>query len=514
MAKQDEKANRIMLKAVKRADTHDVGAEYTLPDYLPDITRLLKVSAYAEAPEKYLSAASMEYDGRIVYSVLYATAEGEIRCAAFDGDYSGSIPAPEADDFSLIHMTASAENPACRLSGPRKLSIKCRLSVHMDICKTAETDPVIGGKAYAGAESDLQYRKKRVDFAREIHASERAIPISEDVETEPSMPQIERVVYVNLTPSAFEARCSDGKINYSGAFLADILYQSADAESEYISFTRKIPVSGTAEAEGVTEDSIALCRAESTGLDFRPQTDELGETKTVEIDFDYSVYMRAFAPAVCELTADVYSLTYETSCESEGWKYLTPGACKTFNFSFNEGAELDCDNVTEVICAVPRAQITSVDKTGSKTSVSGTLTFHTVLCADGAYSGKAFSFPFKSETDAGRYPELFSYSAEAYASAAGCRIAGKKISFDTEITVCLAIFGEKEAQAVRSCTVFTDRPAEGAPGADVIIYYPTRQDDLWSIAKKYNTTVQRLASLNGITKETPDSAVIIPPKGK
>ena len=50
---QDEKANSLCEKAVKKTDSRDVSTEYTLPDYLPDITRLLRVSAEAEHPEKY-----------------------------------------------------------------------------------------------------------------------------------------------------------------------------------------------------------------------------------------------------------------------------------------------------------------------------------------------------------------------------------------------------------------------------------------------------------------------------
>ena len=507
MFTQDANTNVIMTRPVKKTDVREVTAEYTLPDYLPDITRLLRVSAKATFPEKYPGAGNTEYDGRVIFDVVYATGEGEIRCAVFDSEYSGSFPTPEADDFSCITVSASAENASCRLGSPRKLTLKCKLPVSICISNRKSADPAIAGNG-AEAQKHMQYRKKTVRYSYEIKAEETGVPISEDVGTEPSMPQIERIVFADIRPCMCEASCSDGKISYSCSFAADILYESADGE--YVSFSRDIPVSGELSESGITSESIAVCEAEASNLAFRPQTNELGETNTVEIDFDCAFYFRVFGNGVCEISSDAYSLAYETSCEKETFKYLTLESSKNFNFSFSENAELDADETERAVCANAQAQINSVERSGNKTYVSGSVTFHAVLGASASFSGKSFSFPFKCETDAGRYPELFTYTANAYTSDTSARISGGKIYFDTEISVSLVIFGEKETEALRSCTVFTDRPAENA-SSDIILCFPSRADDLWSIAKKYRTTVDKLAYLNGIGKEQNISGALVIP---
>ena len=46
-----------------------------------------------------------------------------------------------------------------------------------------------------------------------------------------------------------------------------------------------------------------------------------------------------------------------------------------------------------------------------------------------------------------------------------------------------------------------------------MLYYPTRGESLWSVAKKYSTTESKLSSANGGIKEvTPGGVLIIPSK--
>ena len=88
MFTQDEKMNCIMTRPIIRTDMKEVSAEYTLPDYLPDVNRLLRTSARVEKNEKYCSQDMIEYEGRLCFSVIYATSDGKIKNAEFDTDYS------------------------------------------------------------------------------------------------------------------------------------------------------------------------------------------------------------------------------------------------------------------------------------------------------------------------------------------------------------------------------------------------------------------------------------------
>ena len=509
---QDEKTSHAAERAVRKSDVRDISAEYTLPDYLPDITRLLRVCANAERAEKYLSEGTLEYDGKIIYNIVYATGEGEIRCAVFDSDYSGSVSFGEGE-FLSASLEVHTENAACRLSSPRKLTVKCRLCAAALAYPLRRTEPTIAGKNTPDAEEKLQYRKKNIEFTSEKLAEEKNTPISEDIEIEPGMPEIERIVFVNMIPCACDVRSSGGKIFYSGAFEAEILYESIGEEGErkYISFTREVPVSGNLETSDAQENSYVLCDIEATNISYRPQTNELGETKTVELDFDYSAYFRIFNKDTAEITTDMYSLLYDSSAETESFKYTVPETLKTFNFSFGESEECGETGFENVVFASAEASLSSAEKSGSRTAVAGTVNFFVMLSGEnGSFIGKNVSFPFKAETDAGKYAELFSHIAKVHTSGVSVRAVGNKLYCDCEITVCLALFAEKETDALTCATIRTDRPAPPPSAFNIVLYYPQRGESLWSVAKKYNTTEEKLSSANGGIKELSGGVLIIP----
>ena len=513
---QDEKSLSVTEKPVRKTDFRDSGTEYTLPDYLPDITRLLRVSAKAEKAEKYCSGEAIEYDGKIIYTIVYATADGEIRCAVFDDDYSGSLSLGE-QEFSAATVEVCTENVTCRLSGPRKLTLKCKVCAEATVYPLRRAEPVIAGKNAADAEEKLQYRKKQIEFTKEACAEEKNTPVSEDIEIEPGMPEIERLVFVNLAPRAIDARASAGKISYSGSLSAEILYEStgADGNRKYCSFTRDVPISGVLETSEARENAFVLCDAEAVNVSFRPQTNELGETKTVELDFDYSVYFRIFSKESAEITTDMYSLLYENTNETENFKYTAPEAFKTFNFSFGESEESGEEGFENVIFSSAEATLISAEKVGNRTSVSGNVTFYSILANEsGAFISKTVTFPFKAETDAGKYAELFSHISKTYASGASVRAVGNKLYCDCEITVCLAVFAEKETEALTVTTIHTDRPVRRNMGFNILLYYPTRGESLWSVAKKYCTTEEKLSSANGGIKEITAGNVLIIPSEK
>lgn len=511
---QDEKAFAVTEKAVRKNDFRDITAEYTLPDYLPDINRLLRVSANAERAEKYCSGSEIEYDGKIIYSIVYATGDGEVRCAVFDSDYSGSVSAGDLD-FSTVTVETHTENVSCRLSGPRKLTVKCKLCAAVSICPARSAEPSVAGKGAQGTQEHLQYRKRRIEFTKETLAEEKNTPVSEDIEIDPGMPTIERIVFVNLIPCALDVRVQNGKISYSGALTAEVLYESGAEDRKYVSFSREVPVSGTVETEEAHEDSFIFCDMEAVNVSFRPQTNELGETKTVELDFDYSVYFRIFGKESAEITTDAYSTLCETENEAESFKYTVPESFKTFNFSFGESEECGEEGFENVIFASAEASLISAEKAGNRTSVGGNVTFYAIIeGAGGAFISKSVTFPFKAETDAGKYAELFSHIAKTYTSGVSVRAVGGKLYCDCEITVCLAIFGEKEAEALTATTVHTDRPVSRTGGFNIVLYYPTRGESLWSVAKKYSTTEAKISAANDGIKEIAQGSVLIIPHEK
>ena len=162
MFNQDEKKSCLLQKLCDKKDTKEISTEYTLPDYLPDITKLLRVSARVETPSKYINSDSADYDGTVFYNIIYATSDGEIKNAEIKDDFSGNIALKTDIDPTVTDMEIIAENVNCRLSSPRKLTVKSKLVTTLSAFAENCTEPAIAGKMTTESAKYLQYKKDNI----------------------------------------------------------------------------------------------------------------------------------------------------------------------------------------------------------------------------------------------------------------------------------------------------------------------------------------------------------------
>ena len=59
--------------------TAEAGCEFSMPDYQPEIRRLLRVNATLLPPTSYVGAGKAEFVGAVRYDMLYSAADGGLR---------------------------------------------------------------------------------------------------------------------------------------------------------------------------------------------------------------------------------------------------------------------------------------------------------------------------------------------------------------------------------------------------------------------------------------------------
>lgn len=520
---ENDMGHSVLIKTFEGAGTKEVSTEYNLPDYLPDINRLLKVSAKIGESSKYLSADMLEYDGKLKFYIVYATSDGNIRSAEFGTDFSGETAVSGAAGDCDILFEPGIANVSCRLQNPRKLTAKAKIIAKASVLCRTSTMPAISGRLTSEEEAALQYRNRTVESICETTAEELSTPISEDLEIDASMPAIEDVIAVELDPYITDMRAGENKLSYKGDIVANILYlakteQPAETDNamppKYVAFSRKIPISGEIEAQGVTDSCIPFASVRTDGLEFRPQENNFGESRTVELDFDYSVFARVFCNEENEITTDMYSTDFESTEETETLEYDTVLYTKAFNFTADGSTPRDDADFDEIVATTATASVENAEKQGGKLVFSGTADVSVILTnGAGVYQSRNYSVPFRAQTEAGRIPDSFGYVAEAFVMSAASRLDENSIYSDLEIFIPYVIFEKHKQEMIRQSNVYKDQPISRKAGASLTLYYPTAEDTLWDVAKKYRTTVPEIMAANGISADAVSGVLVIPKRG-
>lgn len=517
---ENEPGRTVLTKTFEGASSKEVSAEYNLPDYLPDINRLLKVSAKLIDSGKYLAGDMLEYDGKMKIYFIYATNDGRIKSADFDADFSGSMPVSGAAGDCEIVFEPGIDSVTCRLQNPRKLTAKAKLKIMASVLCRTSTVPTVSGRLSAAEESALQYRNQQIESVVEYTADEMGTPISEDLELESAMPSIDEIVAVELDPYINDIRPSEDKISYKGEIVANILYLARSEEvpdienpasPQYIAFSRRIPISGDVEAPGVTESCVPYAAVRTDNLEYRPQENNSGESRTVELDFDYSVFFRIFCNESGEITTDMYSPDYESSGETEMLEYKTVLYGRAFNFSTDGSTPRDDKDFDEIVATTATASISDVEKQGGKLIFTGEADVSVILTnQSGVYLSRSFQIPFRAQTDAGRVGDSFETVADAFVMSASSRLDEDNIYTDVEILIPYVVFDVRREEIVRESSVYKDRPLARPASASLTMVYPAPGDTLWNIAKKYGTTVSEIKAANGLSSDEAAGVLIVP----
>ena len=517
MNREQEKQS-VLTKTFEGTSHDEISAEYNLPDYLPDINRLLKVSARISESAHYLSGDAVEYDGKLKCALLYATGDGSLKSAEFERDFSGATAVSGTSGDCDIRFEPQIESVSCRLQNPRKLTAKMKLSLMTSVLCNSVTSPAVTGKLTADDEKTLEERTHSIASVYSSMAEEKNTPISEDIELEASLPSIEEIVSVEMDPYITDIRTADGKVIYKGDILATILYlatkdddATAGSAPKFVSFAAKIPIAGEIAAENVSERYIPFATVHISAPEFRPQTNAFGENRTVELDFDYSVTAELFRNEETFLTTDMYSTEYESQVESEPLRYESVLAAKSFNFSSDGSVKTDDSDFDKIVMTTATASIVHTEKTGTKLMFTGIASVSVILTnGEGIYLAKNFELPLRAETDGTAIAENFIIRTHPTVLSASARLDGDSINVNLETLISYIIFEKHSEPHILKLSVFKDKPIVREKEASLVLCYPAPSDTLWDIAKKYSTTTAAIMEMNGISAESTPAVIIIP----
>ena len=66
--------------------TAECTVDHTLPDYLPELRRILRVEARPIPADRYLDDTHAELSGLVAFTVVYADGEGRLAALTQNGD--------------------------------------------------------------------------------------------------------------------------------------------------------------------------------------------------------------------------------------------------------------------------------------------------------------------------------------------------------------------------------------------------------------------------------------------
>lgn len=471
--------------------TTDLAGDFVLPEYRPEIQRLLDARVTVSPADVYLSAAGCEVGGTVEYRILYCGGDGALYATSETAEYRLTLPLNLPSDARpeegiACDVSVHAEAPLCRVTGPRKLSVRCRLHADVQILGTRTPEEMLEG--------DPQTRETLLGSAECMHAfvgRGELLTLADEITLEGTSADL-RVIAAEGKVFVTDAEASSGSVLAMGEVALRLLYSNEGEPGSVSTIQRRIPFRASIPTEGVEVNceatAFGVCRDCSITV----------EEQRILCEVGVLLSARAQRNETVPFVKDAYSTT--AVCENQYRTIPFRRAEKCLNGNFTHGVNLPLSetgvrpsqNVVEVSAD---ALIDRVENERGRCYLLGRCLCHLLLWEAGEWSTAELETPFRYETDAPR-GKVDGWQAVAEVINARARSDGESISLDAEIALSASLWSE---DSLTHLALSREGEAISAGQGDGwTVCYPAGEDTLWSVAARYHRPIGEILERNGI----------------
>ena len=471
-----------------------VDGDITLPEYCPDILRILKCGMEPSIHAVQAAGERVSIDGSARITVLYAAEDGTLQSFEQSYPFSRGADVGNLDDRCAVTASARAEYANARAVSPRRLDIHGMLTIPLQARRRRE-DAVLTGLSGGG----MQTLAGQVSLSslEALHAV--SFPLSEVIEIEPGAPAVDQIVLRRASAVATEVKAIKNKLLVKGSLELRVAYRSRGAK-EPVQVLHSMPISQIIEAPGVSEATANTLRLRISSLDAAPKADGSGEARLLEVTARVGAEVRAYAPVELPIVKDAYSTQCGVVLENR--RLESRQLLESFREGFFARESFDIPGKIQVLQLLTGellpAEIAVKD---NAVAAAGKLKAHAVYI-DGegkaATIEKELSFSFRRALKKAAPGAVAEVEIELI-SVQGS-VSGDTLEVRAELAACGDVFVVETRSVVGA--VSQDEDCVAPRRSPLTIYFAADGEPLWEIAKRYRTTVDAVRRENELGADT------------
>ncbi len=475
--------------------------EHTLPDYMPEIRKILRVDARPIEGGRYMEDGRAEFSGIVAFTVVYTGAEGKPTALSLNGDYTVSAPTSAAP--KAAYLRAELESVSCRPLGPRRLLLKAQLrAVPHLLCELPLPYP----------EEDCVRLVAPRESRRTAVSESGEIALSDTVAVPGIPPDQLSPLFCDGSLDIEECRVSEGGCTVRGSVHARVLALAEDGRP--MSLETRIPIERELELEldGARPGDAALSAGQLTSLSVRATGDGEGGS-LLELDGTCECRVCLYGNETVAPTVEMYSPAYRT--EATRCRLTTEafvGAAGGHYTASGSTAAVADERATLVLDTSPSVSVRKITEEGGRPVILGDVRVRMLLAGPAPEEGPTpcfsaeYTHPFRIEAPI-RLPvgREVRYECTVTPILSRGRIEEGGYADDTELALSLAVFAPSTVAAVSELAVYPDEPYPTREGTLTVVY-PKDDDTLFSVAERYHTTPAALALTNRLGELTNEEA--------
>lgn len=471
-----------------------IDADFSLPDYCPEIRKILRCSVTTNIASVQNSSGRVTADGNAIVRLLYVGENG--KTAAHEQSYPVQkiVESNRIVSDSAVSVCVNTDYVNCRAVNSRRVDVRAMLTFVFKVLNKREENILCNAEG-----AGIQLMNDEFNFASMTGVCEKTFAMSEVVELDNEKNPVSKIINVSSSVATGDVKIINNKALLKGDCIVKIYYIAEDS-CALESVEHSMPVSQIVELEGLNEKSIYNLKMNVCSCEAVPKADSSGNMRLIDLNIRISAFLISFEETSVSLISDSYSTDYDIKASKRNMEMFEYS--DKFNTTFinkvvleSIGVSVDC--VLAVWCSEIKYSFSSKD---DKCITSGTYQA-TVIYRDSENNIGIIQKPVDFEYSAklSRRPERIVCYGSASVAACSCSVDGEsRLELKTEIMLSGIVMSSFNKKYISSIELSEDS-AKHEKSCALTIYYCDKGEDVWDIARRYNTTVDVVMAENDLS---------------
>ncbi len=471
----------------------EIADDIVIPDYLPEIRRLLRVTPSFPEASEYIGGRSAEFSGNINWDVLYVGNDGQLANTHAASHYEVAVPFPADADYDIngetpASHTVTAESVNSKVTSPRKLNVRCRLHHRVNVCGTGSARAEVRGN---GSEAGLKRLDKTVPSLMQIKGT------GDPVSSEAMLDIPEGSSVVSVRASAIISSCTptpDGA-TCCGCTRFTVLLRDGNGKPSTAELQTDFETDVALDLDG---DGWSVCGFACID---RVSSEDDGSAAVCRADLRVTCYAAKNVPT--QITSDVFSVTQE--CKPTVKTLSIPNLILCANTEALHDGSLTPDGIpsgTPAVDCTCEARPEGIRLDGGHYLLDIKCRYDVIFDVEGEYIRREAEQTLSADLGVGNdAPDR--YLIRLCVISCRAKNEGENVALSAEIGIMAEVFGTADHLSVTCIDMGEQLPARRTTWT---VAYAAGTDTLWDVAKRYNVDPAELAAANGISYTRPDDA--------
>lgn len=479
------------LRAVSSAE-HNIQCDVTLPEYMPDVVRILRCSLIPSIASQGINGDRISAECDCTVKLVYICEEGKIHCFEQMEHFGKQI---ELRDSTVegISVTAKSEFANYRIGSNRKIEVNGAILLTASSIQKSEKEIV------SFAEGDgMTVKCEKIKSCNLVGCGRKSFSVSETCEVNCSE-TIVSVISVSSSVRLDEVKTIHGKVFLRGELCVRSSCLTEDCD--VLCFESAVGINQIVDVPDISDESTVQTDFAVNSISVRPRSERSGDRALLEIDADICVTIRAYDTVEISVIRDAYSTKYDTETDIRTININTSCEKLFDTFLCRETVDISPVGIRKILsfsCGEVSSNSTFED---GCITVSGTVNADCVFEDSNNevyYVSRQIPFEYKHGVV---YENVTSCDVSTTVSAYNY-VTGSGGSIDTRIELCVSglVFCGEETRAVTDITLDKTK-CKTIKTASLTVYFAEESENIWDIARHYNTTVDAILRENRMQSE-------------